>query len=94
MLQARIREARFYVRALINNEVMAAFGGLSDYVSEKELISTLTPGQRKQKETLEKRRDELAKKLREYHSQGNAEGRGPNDIALALFNMKEFIYLK
>ena len=94
MLHARIREARFYVRALNNNEVVAAFGGLSDYVSEKELISTLTPGQRKQKETLEKRRDELAKKLREYQSQGNAEGRGPNDIALALFNMKEFIYLK
>jgi hypothetical protein len=38
--------------------------------------------------------DELAKKLREYQSQGSAQGRGPNDIALALFNMKEFIYLK
>ena len=94
MLHARIREARFYDRALKNEEVFAAFGGLSDYVTEKELISTLSPAQREQKKTLEKQRDELAKKLRGYQSQGNAEGRGPNDIALALFNMKEFIYLK
>jgi hypothetical protein len=94
MLHAQIREARFYDRALKPDEVMAAFGGLSDYVSEKELIASLSPGQRKEKDTLEKRREELAKKLRKYQSQSNAQGRGPNDIAIALFNMKEFIYLK
>jgi hypothetical protein len=94
MLHAQIREARFYDRALKPAEVMAAFGCLSDYVSEKELIASLAPEQRKEKDTLEKRMDELAKKLREYQSQGSAQGRGPNDIALALFNMKEFIYLK
>lgn len=94
MLHAQIREALFYDRALKPDEVMAAFGGLSDYVSEKELIASLSPEQGKEKVTLEKRRKELAKKLREYQSQGNAQGRGPNDIALALFNMKEFIYLK
>ena len=94
MLHAQIREARFYDRALKPDEVLAAFGGLSDYVSEKELIASLSPEQRKEKDRLEKRRDELTKKLREYQSQSNAQGRGPNDIALALFNMKEFIYLK
>ena len=94
MLHAQIREARFYDWALKPDEVLAAFGGLSDYVSEKELIASLSPEQRKEKDRLEKRRDELTKKLREYQSQSNAQGRGPNDIALALFNMKEFIYLK
>ena len=37
---------------------------------------------------------DLEKKLQEYQSQGNVTGRGLQDIALALFNMKEFIYLK
>jgi hypothetical protein len=94
MLHGQIREARFYDRALKPDEIMAAFGGLSDYVSEKELIASLSPEQREQRDALEQRRDELAKKLREYQSQSNAQGRGPNDIALTLFNMKEFIYLK
>ena len=94
MLHAQIREVRVYDRALKADQVMAAFGGLSDYVSEKELIASLSPEQRKDKDMLEKRREELAMKLRKYQSQSNEPGRGPNDIALALFNMKEFIYLK
>jgi hypothetical protein len=94
MLHAQIREARFYNHALKPNEVMAAFGGLSDYVSEKELIASLLPDQLIEKKKLEKRRDELAKQLSKFKSQGSAPGRGPNEIALALFNMKEFIYLK
>ena len=94
MLDARIREARVYNRALKPDEVMASFGGLSDYVSQKELIAALPPQQRKEKDTLEERRSELEKKLQEYQSQGNVTGRGLQDIALALFNMKEFIYLK
>ena len=73
---------------------MASFGGISDHVSEKELMASLSPEQRKEKNVLEKRRDELAKELNKYQSKGSAQGRGPNDIALALFNMKEFIYLK
>ena len=94
MLHAQIREARFYDRALEPEQVMASFGGISDYVSEKELMASLSPEQRREKEALEKRRDELAKELNKYKSQGSAQGRGPNDVALALFNMKEFIYLK
>ena len=94
MLHARIREARFYDRALKPDEVMAAFGGMADYVSQKELIAALSPQQRKEKHTLEKRRAELEKKLQKYQAQGSPTGRGLQDIALALFNMKEFIYLK
>tara|TARA_Y100000588_G_scaffold56098_1_gene53727 strand:- start:14846 stop:18898 length:4053 start_codon:yes stop_codon:yes gene_type:complete len=94
MLHARIREARVYDRALEPGEVMASFGGSSDYVSQKELIAALSPEQRKEKDLLEQQRDELEKKLQEYQSQGTVTGRGLQDIALALFNMKEFIYLK
>ena len=94
MLHAQIKEARLYDRALDKKEIMGAFGGLSDYVSENELISSLSPEQQVLKITLEKRRDELNKKLNGYQSKENPQGRGPNDIAIALFNMKEFIYLK
>ena len=94
MLSARIRETRLYDRALEPEEVMASFGGISDHVSEKEVIASLSPEQRKEKNVLEKRRNELAKELNNYKSKGRVQGRGPNDIALALFNMKEFIYLK
>lgn len=94
MLDARIREARLYDRALKPDEVMASFGGSSDYVSQQELVAALSPQQRKEKGVLEKQRAILEKKLQEYESQGNVTGRGLQDIALALFNMKEFIYLK
>ena len=94
MLSAHIRETRLYDRALRAEEVMAAFGGLSDYVSQKELTAALSSPQRERKADLEKRVAELEGKLAEYQSTGNASGRGPRDIALALFNMKEFIYLK
>ena len=94
MLSARIRETRLYDRALRAEEVMTAFGGLSDYVSQKELTAALSSPQRERKADLEKRVAELEGKLAEYQSTGNASGRGPRDIALALFNMKEFIYLK
>lgn len=94
MLHARIREVRLYDRALKPDEVMASFGGSSDYVSQKELIAALSPQQRKEKDLLEQRRVDLEKKLQKYQSEKGSSGRGLQDIALALFNMKEFIYLK
>ena len=94
MLHARIREARLYNHALEPDAVMASFGGSSDYVSQKELIAALSPKQRKERALIEKRNEELGKKLEKYKSEGGSSGRGLQDIALALFNMKEFIYLK
>ena len=39
----------FYDRALEPEEVMASFGGISDHVSEKELMASLSPEQRKRR---------------------------------------------
>lgn len=94
MLHAQIKEARFYDRALNQEQVMAAFGGSSDYVSEQELISSLSPAQLIEKNKLDKQRDELTKELDKFKSQVGAQTRGTKDIALALFNLKEFIYLQ
>ena len=73
-------------------KVMASFGGIRSCFRKgsDRYLSRATQG----KNVLEKRRNELAKELNNYKSKGRVQGRGPNDIALALFNMKEFIYLK
>lgn len=94
MLDAQIREAALYDRALSKEEISAAFGGFANYVSPKELIAALSPSQRQEMNRLEKRAEELTTKLRKHQPRGAPKNRGPNDIAIALFNMKEFIYLK
>ena len=93
MLSARIRETRLYDRArtrrshgFLWRDLRSCFRKGSDRFS----FTRATQG----KECTEKRRNELAKELNNYKSKGRVQGRGPNDIALALFNMKEFIYLK
>jgi hypothetical protein len=94
MLDAQIREAALYDRALNKEEVVVAFGGFASYVSPKELIAALSPSQRQEMIRLETSGKELALKLRKHQSGGVPQKRGSNDIAIALFNMKEFIYLK
>ena len=94
MLDAQIREAALYDRALSKEEVVVAFGGFASYVSPKEVIGALSPSQRLEKIRLETSGKELALKLRKHQSTGVHKKRGSNDIAIALFNMKEFIYLK
>ena len=94
-LHGRIREVRLYDRALEADAVMASFGGSSDYVSQKELISALADEQRKERLRVEKRIADLEGQLKKYAdvNEGNSV-RGLHDLAIALFNMKEFIYLR
>ena len=95
MLHARIREARLYNHALEPDAVMASFGGMADYVSQKELLATLTPDQRREREQILKKTATLQKKLKTYDDVGRGNSStGLQDLALAIFNMKEFIYLK
>ena len=73
---------------------MASFGGIADYVSLKELLAALPPAQRKERERILGKTAELQKKLKSF--EGHASNSKPSlqDLALAIFNMKEFIYLK
>ena len=74
---------------------MASFGGMADYVSQKELLATLTPDQRKQREQILNKTAILQKRLKAYDDVGGGNSStGLQDLALAIFNMKEFIYLK
>lgn len=91
-LQGRVFAARMYDRALTAEEVMASASGQS-YVSEKMLLEVLTDGQRDKLVVL---RDQLAE--HEHNLSHLPEARGPEEawarLAHAIFNLKEFIYLK
>ena len=93
-LDGRIREVRIYDRALEPDAVMASFGGASEYVSEKDLLAALSPNQKKDREKIVAKIADLQKSLKAYDDLGSNSPTGLNDLALALFNMKEFIYLK
>ncbi|MFP6887665.1 MAG: DUF1553 domain-containing protein, partial [Opitutales bacterium] len=94
-LHGRIREVRVYDRALDPEAVMASFGGMADYVSQKELLVALTPDQRKEREQILEKTADLQKRLKAYDDLGGGNSStGLQDLALAIFNMKEFIYLK
>ena len=73
---------------------MASFGGISDYVSVKDLLAELTANQRKLREETIEKKTKLEKKLKSFESLDKSSKTSLEDLALAIFNMKEFIYLK
>jgi hypothetical protein len=94
-LDGRIREVRIYDRALEPDAIMASFGGTSEYVSEKDLLAALSPNEKKDRENIVAKIADLQKNLKAYDDPGGGNSpTGLHDLALALFNMKEFIYLK
>ncbi|MBT7851917.1 MAG: hypothetical protein HN675_01235, partial [Opitutae bacterium] len=63
-------------------------------VSEKDLLAALSPSQKKDREDIVAKIADLQKKLKAYGDLDSDSQTGLHDLALALFNMKEFIYLK
>ncbi|MCB1088907.1 MAG: LamG domain-containing protein, partial [Verrucomicrobiae bacterium] len=96
-LRGRIFEARLYDRALSPEEVAATAGGDRVYVTEKEVLDSLTEGQRSEKIRLESEIASLTGELdslRRLGSEVPPEQRRWQDLAHAIFNLKEFIYLR
>lgn len=96
-LKGRIFEAALYNRALDPDEVRAAAQGDRIFVSEREVLESLTKTQRIEKAkheaaiaTLQTELDELAR----LGSNVPLEQRRWQDLAHAIFNLKEFIYLR
>ncbi len=95
-LRGRIFEARLYDRSLTAEEISAAAVRKTDYVSQEDLIAALTPEEQSQW-------TEWSQKLKENRATVDrlkeiAPRSWPkevwNDLALAIFNMKEFIYVR
>jgi hypothetical protein len=93
-LAGRILKARLYDRALEPGEVKASFGGNPNYISERDLLAAMTVMERmtlaELTAALEKLNGEIValKKIR-------APAADPlRELAQAMFNLKEFIYLQ
>ena len=91
-LKAKLFAAKLYGRALSQEEVMASFSG-GGYVSNKMLLEALSTEQRNE---VMKLRTQLA--AQEQQQAALPKPAEPNEawarLAHAIFNLKEFIYLK
>ena len=94
LLDGKILKARLYDRALKANEVLASFGGNSNYISEQELLEALTEAQRKDLKKLEAEGRTLNQQLNVLKKLGATTSNPWRDLAQAMFNLKEFIYLQ
>ena len=93
MLHGSISRASVYDRALTQNEIHAIFHPDS-YASLKEAEKSLSSEEMNLYTKLTAQRDSLEKRLQELETTVVADKPNLQDFALALFNMKEFIYLK
>jgi len=94
MLAGKIIKARLYDRALEPGEVLASAGGNPNYISEKELLAAMIGVQRKQLEELNASLKKLHTEMRSLEKIGASSPDPWRDLAQAMFNLKEFIYLQ
>jgi hypothetical protein len=94
MLAGKVIKARLYDRALEPSEVLASAGGNPNYISEKDILAAMTDSQRKQ---LKELNTSLKKLNAEMSALQKTRASSPDpwrDLAQAMFNLKEFIYLQ
>jgi hypothetical protein len=95
-LRGRIFEAHLFDKALSESEIAALSGGNPIFVTEAEILQSLTPEEKAESEKLE---DEIEKLQKRISSTSKTDtGFSPDelpwrDLAHAMFNLKEFIYL-
>ncbi len=97
MLKGRIHEARLYERALKPAEVEAASRNDANYISDAELLATLKSDDRVRLVAQRARIERLQTELNQLRSQLPAEkgaAAAAIKLAHAIFNMKEFIYVR
>jgi hypothetical protein len=93
ILHGRIFEARLYDRALTAEEIARSSMTGANFIAEKDLLAALSAEERAEREELLTRQKDLRSKL----ATANKPGRPNNewaDFAHALFNLKEFLYLR
>ena len=94
MLAGKVLKARLYDHALEPAEVLASAGDNPNYISEKDILAAMTDSQRKQ---LKELNTSLKKLNAEMSALQKTRASSPDpwrDLAQAMFNLKEFIYLQ
>ncbi len=96
LLKGKILEARLYNRALAAAEVTAAANQNTRFVSEQDLLSVLSEAEQNHWRQWSREIAALQKNLSQMESSAPKQGEDEvwTDLALAIFNMKEFIYVR
>jgi hypothetical protein len=94
MLSGKVMKARLYDRALKPDEVLASAGGNPNYISEKALLVAMTVEQRKQLKELNASLKKLNNVMAALEKIGASAPNPWRDLAQAMFNLKEFIYVR
>lgn len=95
-LRGRIYEARLFDKALSESEIAAISGGNPIFVTEREVVGSLSAQERAKKEQLEAAVKSLETRIasaEKANSDVSPEELPWRDLAHAIFNLKEFIYL-
>ncbi len=93
LLRGRILEARLYGRALSAQEILASFQGGPVVVSQSEIVNALDEKQRQQLAVLQKERTRLQAELNKLEPK-RTDVDAWADLIQAVFNFKEFLYLR
>ena len=94
LLAGRIFKARLYDRALDSAGIMVSYQGNADYISDKQLFAAMGKEQREQLADLELGIRLLNQDLAALEKTGATVQDPWRDLAQAMFNLKEFIYLQ
>jgi hypothetical protein len=94
MLAGKILKARLYDRALEPGEVTASFGGNPNFISERDLLAAMTEKQRMTLAELTAALEKLNGETVVLKNTGASAADPLRELAQAMFNLKEFIYLQ
>jgi hypothetical protein len=94
MLAGLVFKARIYDRALSAEAVLASFSGNATFVSEEQLLAAMTEEQRLLKSKWQARLGQLYKEKNKLEEASKSVLDPWRDLAQAMFNLKEFIYLR
>lgn len=96
-LRGRILEARLFDRALTPGEAQALTSGNGSFVSEDDILTALSSAERNEKDRLESDLAEIRQELEDLRQRGADDSDSSEawqDLAHAIFNFKEFLYLR
>ena len=94
LLAGRIFKARLYDRALDSVGIMASYQGNADFISDEQLFAAMGEEQREKLADLELGIRLLNQDLAVLEKTGATVQDPWRDLAQAMFNLKEFIYLQ
>ena len=93
MLHGEIKLASLFDRELSSDEIRALFDPVS-HINPQEITNRFSTEEKELFDKLSAHKMEIIKKIQGLESQRTTDKPKLQDLALALFNMKEFIYLK